>query len=149
MATTKLPPDFKEFLRLLNSQRVEYLLVGGYAVGYYGYPRATADLDLWVSPKPENAHNLQEVLKQFGFQQPEITQDLLTHEDKIIRMGVPPVRIELLTSVTALRFDECYQRRQNVEIDSVQVHVLGLEDLKTNKKACGRNKDKDDLEHLP
>jgi hypothetical protein len=123
--------------------------VGGYAVGLYGYPRATADLDLWVSPRPENAKKLHAALVEFGFDQPGLTMDLLTREDNIIRMGVPPLRIELLTSVTALRFAECFSRRQTSIIDGVPVHLLGLDDLKLNKKACGRHKDQDDLEHLP
>jgi hypothetical protein len=90
MATIQLPPDFKEFLRLLNSSSVEYLVIGGYAVNYYGFPRATADLDIWIAIEPENARRLSKVLRDFGFDAAEETTFL--EPRKIVRMGVPPVR---------------------------------------------------------
>ena len=90
MATIHLPPDFKEFLRLLNSNNVEYLLVGGYAVGYHGYHRLTADLDIWIAMHPQNGDKLVKVLKEFGFDLPELTPELFQLENKVIRMGVPP-----------------------------------------------------------
>ena len=142
-----LPRDFKEFLQLLNSHRVEYLMIGGYAVGFYGYPRATADMDVWVNANSENAKKLVEVLKEFGFG--EVEADVFQKEKQIIRMGTPPLRIELLTSISGVRFGECYGRRSNAEVDGVEVSLIGLEDLKMNKAASGRYKDMDDLEHLP
>jgi predicted nucleotidyltransferase len=145
---TRLPNDFKEFLRSLNSHGVEYLLVGGYAVGYYGYPRATADMDIWVSPASGNAKILLAALNAFGFKQPELTSDALSRENQIIRMGVPPLRIEILTSITGVRFENAYARRRSVDFDGIPVSLIGLEDLKENKRACGRHKDMDDLEHL-
>ncbi|MDX1524140.1 MAG: hypothetical protein R3264_21095, partial [Anaerolineae bacterium] len=91
MATIHLPPDFKEFLQLLNSHQVEYLLIGGYAVGYYGYPRATADMDIWIAINLENATKVVNVLQEFGFGIEELTPDLFLKEEQIIRMGVPPM----------------------------------------------------------
>jgi hypothetical protein len=148
MATTRLPIDFKEFLQLLNTHEVEYLLVGGYAVGYHGYPRATVDLDIWVSRKPRNAEKLVSVLKAFGFDVEELSEDLFLEENKII-MGAPPIRIEVITSASGVDFEECYRKRVTDILDDVEVHFINLEHLKRNKKASGRYKDLDDLEHLP
>jgi len=144
-----LPADFREFLKLLNSQRVEYLLVGGYAVGFYGYPRATADMDIWVALDGNNAKRLVAVLQQFGFDVPELQPDLFMQENKIIRLGVPPFRIEILTTLSGVSFKECYARRQRHVVDDLEVDFLSLADLKSNKRAAGRHKDLDDLEHLP
>jgi len=85
MATTHLPSDFKEFLKLLNAHKVEYLLVGGYAVGYYGYPRATADMDIWIAINPENAERVVTILKEFGFKPAELSPELFLKEWQIIR----------------------------------------------------------------
>jgi len=145
---TRLPNDFKEFLRSLNSHGVEYLLVGGYAVGYYGYPRATADMDIWVSPAPENAGRVLATLRSFGFDQPDLTTELLSRENQLVRMGVPPLRIEILTSVTGITFDQAFPHRTTVDLDGVPALLISLEDLKTNKRAISRHKDLDDLEHL-
>ena len=94
MDTIDLPPDFKEFLKLLSDRRVEYLLIGGYAVAYHGYPRATADIDIWIAIHPHNAQKTVSVLRDFGFDLPQVTVDLFLKENQIIRMGAPPVRIE-------------------------------------------------------
>ena len=145
----KLPNDFKEFLRLLNSHQVEYLLIGGYAVGYYGYPRATNDMDVWVAVHPDNAERLVNVMRAFGFSVPGLSKDLFLREQKIVRMGVPPMRIEVLTGISGVAFEECYADRIVGEIDGVVVNLIDLEHLKQNKKASGRYKDLSDLEHLP
>ncbi len=149
MGTPTLPPDFKEFLRLLNSHTVEYLLVGGYAVGYYGYPRATADMDIWVARTPQNAAKLVTVLKEFGFNVPELSPELFLKENQVIRMGVPPFRIEIVTSASGVTFEECYAARVQAVIDDIEVNMISLDHLKANKRATGRHKDLDDLEHLP
>ena len=148
MATVHLPPDFKEFLQLLNSHQVEYLLIGGYAVGYYGYPRATADMDIWIAIAPENAAKVVKVLQTFGFGADEVTPDLFLKEEQIIRMGLPPVRIEILTTISGVSFAECYTERQVDVLDGVEVNLISLAHLKVNKKASGRYKDLNDLENL-
>ena len=144
-----LPPDFKEFLRLLNARQVEYLLVGGYAVGYYGYPRATADMDIWIAINPQNAEKTVAVLREYGFDLPELSPELFLEEDKIIRMGLPPLRLEVITSISGVRFEECYAERELVMIDDVEACLISLRHLKINKKASGRFKDLDGLENLP
>ena len=144
----QLPAEFKEFLKLLNSHRVEYLLIGGYAVGYHGYPRATGDMDLWVAIRQNNAEKLVVVLKEFGFTSPQLSTDIFLQEDQIIRMGVPPMRIELLTTISGVDFDSCYSERIVDVIDNVEVHIINLKHLKQNKQASGRHKDLDDLQYL-
>jgi hypothetical protein len=144
-----LPPDFKEFLKLLNEHDVRYLLIGGYAVGYHGYARATEDMDIWVAVHPENAHKIVNVLKDFGFDSPDLTAALFLQEDKIIRMGLAPIRLEITTSISGVVFDECYANRILDEIDGIAVSLIDLQNLKKNKKASGRAKDLADLEKLP
>ena len=144
----QLPPDFKEFLRLLNSQKVEYLLVGGYAVGYHGYPRTTGDIDIWVAMSPANAQKIVDALREFGFSDSEIDAAIFLTEGQVIRMGVPPLRIELLTSVSGVTFQECYARRIVAEMGGVPVNVIHKDDLLANKLAAGRAKDRGDLEAL-
>ena len=145
----QLPPDFKEFLRLLNAHRVEYLLVGGYAVAYHGYPRATADMDVWIAVHPQNAQRVIDVLKEFGFNPPDLSLDLFLKEGQVIRMGVPPVRIELLTSISGVGFKECLDARTVANLDGVEVPIIDLAHLKINKRAAGRHRDLNDLENLP
>jgi predicted nucleotidyltransferase len=149
MASVNLPPDFKEFLKLLSDHEVEYLLVGGYAVAYHGYPRATADMDIWVAINPHNAQRLVDAIRAFGFEMPELSPDVFLKKDQVIRMGVPPIRIEIVTTASGVDFEECYAARLVDELDGVAVSVINLEHLKINKKAAGRHRDLDDLEHLP
>jgi hypothetical protein len=92
MGTIRLPHDFREFLASLNEKQVEYLVIGGYAVGYHGYPRATVDLDVWVSISSENAGRIVAALEAFGFGGPKLSAELFLQEGKIIRMGIPPMR---------------------------------------------------------
>jgi len=148
MGISTLPPDFKDFLRLLNSKQVEYLLVGGYAVGYYGYPRATADIDVWIAVSEQNAARVVEALREFGFAVPDLKPELFLQKDRVIRLGVPPVRIEIITSASGVDFTDCYARRAIVEIDGIPVSLIDIADLKRNKKAAGRPKDLADLEQL-
>ncbi|HEY9232244.1 MAG TPA: hypothetical protein VIS78_08855 [Blastocatellia bacterium] len=149
MATTLLPPDFKEFLKLLNENRIEYLLIGGYAVAYYGYVRATADMDVWIASNIENATRAMKALREFGFDLPDSIAGLFLKPDNVARMGVPPFRIEMLTSISGVAFAEAYAERVTDTIDGIIVSIISLRHLKINKKASGRLKDLADLEHLP
>ncbi|MDQ7780775.1 MAG: hypothetical protein RDV41_13855 [Planctomycetota bacterium] len=149
MARIELHPDFKDFLRLLNSHGVEYLLVGGYAVGYHGYPRATGDMNIWIALGESNARKTAAVLRDFGMPGAQVSEGLFLQKDKVVRMGVPPVRIEVITSASGVDFAECYSRREVIEIDGLPVSFISLDDLKANKRACARHKDMEDLEHLP
>jgi len=146
---TRLPPDFKEFLRLLGSHGVEYLLIGGYAVGYHGYPRATQDMDIWIAAHPRNADRMVAVLREFGFDTPNLSADLFLQDRSLVRMGIAPMRIEIVTTISGVSFDDCYAQRVTDTLDGVAVEIISLQHLKENKKASGRHKDLDDLEHLP
>lgn len=148
MATILLPPDFKEFLRLLDSNEVDYLLVGGFAVSFHGYPRATGDMDVWIAVHPENARKLVRTLNEFGFTSEDIVPELFMEEDRIVRLGEPPLRVELLTSVSGVEFEEAFANRVTALIDGVQVNVIDRRHLRQNKLASGRTKDLSDLEEL-
>jgi len=149
MATIPLPPDFLDFLRLLNSHGVEYLLIGGYAVGLHGHPRATADLDVWVAMHPQNAAEITKAIREFGFATPDLAPQLFLQPDKVVRMGVPPLRIDILTTIAGVEFRECYPSRMAVEVAGTEIPFIGLEDLIKNKRATGRAQDLADLDHLP
>ena len=143
-----LPDDFREFLKLCNRKRVKYLLIGGYAVGYHGYVRATADLDVWIEISDKNAAKMVAVLTAFGFGVAALSAEIFAAKGRIVRMGNPPLRLEILNDISGVRFAECYRRRTLARIDGLQVNVIGRNDLIRNKKASGRQKDLDDLEHL-
>jgi len=145
----ELPSDFREFLKLLNANGVEYLLIGGYAVGYHGYPRATNDIDIWIAANEINASRITRVLKEFGFDTPDLTPELFLQKDRMVRLGLPPMRIEVLVEISGVQFSECYKERVDDVIDGIPVNLISLKHLKLNKKASGRYKDLDDLEHLP
>jgi hypothetical protein len=149
MAIPTLARDFKEFLKLLNLNGVEYLLIGGYAVGIHGYVRATNDLDIWVNMNLNNARSIDRALREFGFGPALLTPELFLAKDTVIRMGRPPMRLEILTSISGVEFDECYSEKILVAIDELLVPVISLTRLRENKKASGRAKDVADLENLP
>ena len=149
MAKIELHPDFKDFLRLLNYHDVKYLLVGGYAVGYHGYPRATGDMDIWIELSESNSKKITSACRDFGMPKDEISEDLFLEKNRVIRMGVPPVRLEVITSASGVAFDDCYTNREVIEIDGIPINFISLQDLKKNKRAAGRHKDLEDLEHLP
>jgi hypothetical protein len=151
MATdpVSLFPDFKEFLKLMNSGDVRYLVVGGYAVNYHGHHRTTGDLDVWIAVDPDNAARISAVLQEFGFSPENVPAAAFLERGKIFRMGVKPVRIELLTQPSGVDFDDCYARRIVDAVDGVTIPLISLDDLKANKRAAARTKDLADLENLP
>jgi predicted nucleotidyltransferase len=144
----RLDRNFADFLRLLNSRGVEFLVIGGYAVGYHGYVRATGDLDIFVRISAENAAGLVSVFADFGFTTPDLTRELFLEPGKIVRIGVPPVRIEVMNSISGVRFEEIYPKRIEVTIDGVRMPFIDLESLLRNKAASGRLKDLADIEGL-
>jgi predicted nucleotidyltransferase len=149
MEQIEFPQDFVEFLKLLNAHHVEYLLVGGFAVAIHGYPRATADMDVWVARNQANAERIVLCLREFGFDTPNVTPELFEDPDRIVRMGEAPLRIEILMEIDGVSFDDCYSRADEQMVDGSPVSVISLNDLKVNKRASGRPKDRDDLENLP
>lgn len=148
MEKIPLQPDFREFLKLLNDHDVKYLLIGGYAVGFHGYVRATADLDIWISQDRDNAARLTEALKEFGFDDPNLSFETFLEKRQVIRMGVPPIRIEIQTTISGVSFKNCYKERITAEWEDITIPVISLDKLKKNKRASGRLKDLTDLERL-
>lgn len=144
-----LSPDFKEFIQLLNSGNVSYLLVGGYAVALHGYVRYTSDIDFWVGTSPENAHLVIESLTRFGLPEAFELFEVLQQKKRVIGIGIPPNKIEVITSIDGVDFETCYQNKLVIEIDNITLNYISLPDLVKNKKASGRYKDLNDLEHLP
>lgn len=126
-----------------------YLLVGGLAVGIHGYPRATSDMDIWIQAEACNIAILIDVIRDFGFDTPDLSPALFGRPKRILRMGHPPVRIEVMNSIDGVEFETCFANRIDTEIDGIHVPVIGLSDLRKNKAESGRPKDLDDLEHLP
>ena len=145
----KLPADFSDFLSLLNAHQVEYLLVGGYAVTIHGYVRATGDMDIFIAATQENAERVVAVIREFGFEVPELNAELVLEPRKMLRMGSPPLRIEVMNQIDGVEFGECHPRALEVQLGELRVPVISLADLRTNKLAAGRHKDLDDLENLP
>ena len=146
---TELPKDFREFLKLLRAHGVEYLMVGGWAVSHHGYPRLTNDLDIWIAISPANAERVVRVLSDFGYDVPELSAALFLQTDQIIRMGLEPLRIEVMTTISGVQFEDCYRERLETTLDHEPVSIINLRHLRINKQAAGRLKDLSDLEHLP
>jgi hypothetical protein len=144
----EFPRDFKEFLQLLNLKKIEYLVIGGYAVGYHGYPRATGDLDIWIAMNEQTAMKMVEVLKEFGFDPPELQKALFLKEQKVIRMGVPPMRLEILTSIDGVDFEACFSNRLVADFGDFEVNMISKSDLLINKRASGRPQDLVDFDKL-
>ena len=140
--------DFADFLRLLNERNVRYIVVGGYAVAYHGYPRYTGDLDVFVEASPENAVRLVEVYGEFGFDRTALKPAMFIVPDNVVRIGHEPVRLEVLTSITGVAFADAYIRRIHVEVNGLDVPFIALVDLLKNKLATGRGKDRVDAEAL-
>lgn len=150
MAKVDLYPDFREFLKSLNSAGVRYLLLGGYAVIHYGYRRATDDLDIWIALDVENTRKLSKVLQAFaGFQPSAVKPSVLAQPGKVFMFGREPVRIDILTTPDGIDFETSYKRRNVVMWDGLKVSLIAFADLKRNKAASGRAKDQADLENLP
>lgn len=140
--------DFKEFIQLLNVHSVRYLVVGGYAVAFHGHPRYTKDIDIWILLDKTNAKKMLDVLNVFGFSSLGLTEDDFLKKDNIIQLGNPPNRINILTDLSGVIFDECYPQKKNINIDGVAINFIDVESLIQNKKASGRHQDLADIENL-
>lgn len=149
MATIQLPPEFKRLLNSLNAHGVEYLLVGGYAVIFHGYVRTTGDIDIWISASEVNAARIDAAVHALGFNPPWLKPEIFLKARSVLRIGTEPFQFEIINQIDGVAFEECYGRRVTAEIEGIPVPVIGLADLKRNKRASGRNKDLADLDYLP
>ena len=145
----ELSQDFKEFIQLLNAHNVAYLVVGGYAVAIHGFPRTTGDIDFWVKPNEENAKRMVQALIDFGFGSVDVSVADFVKEDSVVQLGFPPNRIDIMTSVSGITFDECWQNKKEVEYEAEKINFISLRHLRINKKESGRDKDNLDLKNLP
>ncbi len=144
----ELNKDFKEFIELLNEYDVHYLIIGGYAVNFHGYPRYTKDIDFWIWMRQSNITKLIKAIKDFGFGSLNLEiKDFLIPED-IVQLGYEPYRIDLLMDVEGVDFEDCYKRRTEFKLDGTDVKFLSLQDLITSKKKAGRLQDLADAEQL-
>jgi hypothetical protein len=147
-AEVELDENFREFIELLNLKKVRYLLIGGFAVGLHGYPRYTGDLDIWIEPKIGNAKKIIEVLSEFGFGSLNIKADEFVKEDLVHQFGYPPLRIDILTGVSGLIFEDCFSRKKKMRLGGEWVNVVHINDLKQNKISSGRPEDLFDVKKL-
>lgn len=140
--------DFVEMLSELNAAGADYLVVGAHALAAHGVPRATGDLDLWVRATPDNARRVLEALRSFGAPLFDLSIEDLTRPDVVFQIGVAPVRIDLLTSISGVAFEEAWEGRTQSSVEGVTFGVLGRKELLRNKRATGRPKDLLDAETL-
>jgi hypothetical protein len=143
----KIHPDFRDFFRALNRNKVEYVIVGSYALAFHGQPRATGDIDVWIRPSPANSEALMQALQDFGFETLDISsRDILS--GKVIQLGFPPVRIDLMTVLEGLTRQETWESRNRGMFGDQPVFYVGRDAFVKNKRALGRHKDLADLELL-
>jgi hypothetical protein len=143
-----LNPDFKEFVKLLTENKVEYLIVGGYAVGIHGYPRYTGDLDIWINITTENAKRVLRCVEDFGFSSYTLSISNFTKQGNIIQLGYPPVRIDIINQVDGVNFAECFKNKKVLKANDIMLYFIGYDDLLKNKKTTSRPRDIDDIENL-
>jgi hypothetical protein len=144
----EIQKDFKELLELLNAHKVEYVIVGGYALAFHGAPRFTGDIDLFVKPDPENATRILAALDEFGFGSLDLSQEDFTKPGHVVQLGVPPVRVDIMTSVTGLSWEKANASKVAGRYGDTPVWFLSREDFIANKRAVGRKKDAADIEAL-
>jgi len=143
-----LQKDLREFIELLNALRVRFVIVGAFAVAYHGYFRYTSDIDLFIDRSVENADRMFRAVEQFGFGDLKLTVEDFTQEDQVIQLGVSPNRIDVMTFLSGVSFDEAWTSREHGDLDGLNVPFISKEMLKRNKAASGRLQDLADLEYL-
>lgn len=143
-----LNQDFREFIQSLNDNQVRYLVVGGYAVALHGYPRYTKDIDIWVELAPANASRIIRALEQFGFGSLGLKAQDFLEADTIIELGYPPRRIDLLTTLPGVDFDQAFASKMVVDMDGLMINFIDMENLIKNKRSTGRAQDLADIENL-
>jgi len=143
-----LNKDYREMLQSLLENKVEFLVVGAYAMAAHGYPRATGDLDLWVFTSRENAGKVYKALGEFGAPLAQIDKDSFSKKGIIFQIGVAPCRIDIITQIDGVEFELAYPKRKEIEIDGIKFPVISKEDLIRNKESTGREKDKLDSKFM-
>jgi len=144
----EVQPDFKELLKLLNAHKVEFIIVGAYALAFHGVPRFTGDMNILVKPDPKNAEKILAALEEFGFGSLDLTLSDFQDPDKVVQLGVAPVRVDFVTSLTGLSWQEAFSGKVQGAYGDVPVYYLGRKEFISNKKTLGRKKDLADIEAL-
>ncbi len=147
-STILISKDFREFAELLEKNAVKYLIIGGFAVNFHGYPRYTKDIDIWIMIEKSNIINLLNALNQFGFGSLGLTEKDFSKEENIIQLGYEPNRIDLLVSVEGLDFESAYENKIVTEIEGTKLNFLSIDDLITAKKTSARPQDLADADFL-
>lgn len=145
---SRVEKDFEDFIKLLNQNDVEYMIVGAYALTLYSRPRNTGDIDIYINDTGLNAVKVLQTLKDFGFEDIGITTDDLTSKGKIVQLGVSPVRIDIMNDIDGIVFNEAYQKITKINFGNIVANFISLEDLIKNKRSSNRKKDQADLEEL-
>jgi hypothetical protein len=140
--------DFRDLLELFNKHKVDYLIVGAYALGFHGAPRYTGDLDVLVKPDPVNARRIMQALDEFGFGSVGLVAADFEEQGRVVQLGFPPVRVDIITSITGVTWEQARQGRVEGHFGDVVVHFLGRDEFVTNKRSLGRKKDLADLEAI-
>ena len=141
-------PDFVDFIELLNKHSVEYLVVGAHALAFHGRPRHTGDLDVWIKKSDDNAEKMLNVIHDFGFSSLGLTKDDFLRENYVTQLGYPPLRIDILSAISGVQFDEAFNGKINADIEGLQISFINVQDFIANKRASGRKKDLGDIESL-
>jgi hypothetical protein len=148
MEMKQLTPEYKEFIALLNSNKVKYLVVGGFAMAFHGYPRFTGDFDIWVDISKDNSELIINTLNEFGFYSLGLQPEDFQKKDIVVQLGYSPNRIDILTSLTGLNFNECYKEKQIVTINDIEIIFIDVLHLIKNKEALGRHQDIADVQRM-
>lgn len=143
-----LNSDYKDMLQVLLDNGVKFLLVGAYAMGAHGYPRATGDIDIWVEPSAENSERIYQSMVAFGAPLHEIDEVTFTKPGVVFQIGIAPRRIDIITAISGIGFDDAYQQKQIVDMEGLSIPIISLGDLIKNKRATGRDKDRLDADQL-
>ncbi len=143
-----LNEDYKEMLLILLENKVEFLVIGAYALGVYGYPRATGDFDIWVNPTIENSKKIYNSLIKFEAPLSEINENTFCEKDIIFQIGVAPRRIDIITGISGVKFQDAYKDKNEIELDNIKLPFISKDNLIKNKKSTGRDKDKLDVKYL-
>ena len=143
-----LAEDFEDFVKLLNLHKVEYMVVGGYALAFHGKPRHTGDLDIWIKPSFDNADKMVKVLEDFGFGSLGLTKEDFLRDNYVTQLGYPPLRIDILNAISGVNFDDAYKGRILGQNGELAISFINISDFIANKKASGRAKDIGDINAL-
>ena len=140
--------DFRDLLELFNAHKVEYMIVGAYALAFHGTPRYTGDIDIFVRPESINAQRIMAALDEYGFGSVGLTVSDFESPDKVVQLGVPPVRVDIITSITGVSWEDAFTGRAEGKYGNIPVYFIGREQFISNKRALGRKRDFADLEAL-